>query len=130
MIEFQVWLPQILGYCNLILDDATLRGAWVNADRSRTSVVDFDELYEQLFDDLASQAVLGEMGNLLPGEPTKQMVLSRFLGAILDVDVEVSRRPELKDAEALLRSDSWERVRDAARSVLREFGPADARSAK
>ena len=61
MIAFQIWLPQILGYCDFLCDDLALRRAWVNHDMAKTSVTGFEELYEQILRKKRGQIYFSEL---------------------------------------------------------------------
>jgi len=88
MIEFTTWLRQILRYCEFIAMDGAVRSAWIDHDYSHTSITDFDELYEQLFDDLDSDLFLEGLPNLLP-DVHCQRAIREFLLAIKAVDIEL-----------------------------------------
>lgn len=58
MIEvFRTWLPAIIGYGEAV-ENGVIQRAWANGDRSQTSAYYSGELYEQVFDDLASDSML------------------------------------------------------------------------
>jgi hypothetical protein len=60
MIDFErVWLPQIVAYAELI-SAGQLQDQWLGRVGTITSVTDPDELFEQVFDDLALRTSGGE----------------------------------------------------------------------
>lgn len=121
MIDLQEWLRQIVGYTSFVLDQQLIREAWISGDHSKTSVTNFDELFEQVFDDLASQKMVQRFQRELPEEGQKNRAVNAFLNALLTVDAELNRRPELKDASSLLASPHWAGVREAAKQVQTAF---------
>lgn len=122
MIPFAAWLTQILSYSELVSREDDLRRAWIAHDRSKTSVTDFDEFIEQVFDDLDSDAVEKELAGRLPGAPESRRALSRFLEALRRVEKRRDVRADLQDPETLLNSAEWRAVRDAASKVLTACG--------
>ncbi len=120
MIPFQTWLSQILGYCRFVTDTVGLWRAWVNGDFSHTSVTGFDELYEQIFDDLDSDSI--EIGaEYLAEDLAAREALSTFLNAVRSADKSREINLELISPENLLRSDEWNRVVKAAEKVKALF---------
>ena len=121
MIEFhETWLPQIIRYCELISDLRILRRAWVTErEIIITSATGFDELYEQIFDDLDSDLFQAEIAKNLPDNTELSAAIIAFLETIRDTDSQRSCDKTLMDAQALLDSASWTRTRNAAAAVLR-----------
>lgn len=116
MIEFQVWISQILGYCKLIADDKKMRQAWIERDFSATSVTEFDELYEQIFDDLDSDHFSQALHSHLPKDAV--LVIARFIESLHEIDQLRSRSVQFRSSLAILDSPQWQLVRNAALSVL------------
>lgn len=121
MIPFQTWLTQIVEYGRFIADSLGVRRAWVEGDLSRTSVTDFDELYEQVFDDLDSDTFEEELGVHLPTDDAARQVLKEFLGELRFIDSVRSRDGKLRSPATLLGSDEWSRLVETARRVARAF---------
>ena len=119
MIPFDTWMPQMVGYAKLITASADLRRAWIDRDPSITSAMDFDELFEQVFDDLDSDAFDTKLIAYIPVDPEARAALSEFLEALRRTDQVREQRPELRDALALLSSAEWHLVKEAASRVLR-----------
>jgi hypothetical protein len=120
MIPFDTWLSQILNYCRFVLDTVGLRRAWVEGDALRTSVTGFDELYEQIFDDLDSDGMERQLAMQMSNDPAARQALSGFLESLRSVGGLRLSRPELQSAAALMRSAEWQNVERAARTVLLE----------
>ena len=119
MISFrETWLPQILGYCELVCDDLKIRRAWINHDTSATSVTSFDELYEQIFGDLDSDRLQAELPVLLNDADVMQHAIHDFLEALRASDRVRATEPGLKNASAFLSSKHWKLVQTAARATL------------
>lgn len=113
MIEFRTWLPQIVGYCEFVIDDVGVRQAWVNHDFSKTSVTNFDELYEQIFDDLDGENFVANLHRYLPHSERMRNAIAGFFASLRGVD---SSRNTLD----ILDSDQWQLVRTSALAVLEE----------
>jgi hypothetical protein len=122
MIDFKIWLPQIIGYCEFVADEVKLRRAWINRDFSATSVTDFDELYEQVFDDLDADRFAADLDVLLPNSQRARAAISAFLASLKEVDRTRSKCPALLNAPALLDSVQWRQVRIAALAALDVVG--------
>jgi len=118
MIEFKTWLPQILGYCEFVADEKKLRQAWIKHDFSETSVTGFNELYEQVFDDLDSDHFAATLHVHLPNAEAARTTIAEILASLQEIDRIRSERPELLNAVALLDSSQWQRVRKAAVAAL------------
>lgn len=125
MISFDTWLPQIVGYCKFITDEAGLTRAWVNRDYSHTSVTDFDELYEQIFDDLDSDACEMDLIANLPDDMVGRDAISAFLKTLREFNLHVERVDCSKQLERILLSKEWRRVVVSAELVLSRFGNND-----
>lgn len=121
MIPFQTWLTQIVEYSRFIADTLGVRRAWIEGDHSKTSVTDFDELYEQIFDDLDSDTFEEELDAHLPNDEVARQVLKAFLGELRSIDFVRSCDKKLKSPSALLGSDEWSQVVVKARRVASTF---------
>lgn len=121
MIPFEVWLSQIVGYGHFITDTLGVRRAWVDNDYSRTSVTNFDELYEQIFDDLDSDTFETNLRQHLPVDPGGRDVLTAFLGEIRAIDALRSHDSRYLSAVHLLKSEEWGRLVEAARRLTSTF---------
>jgi len=122
VIPFDTWLSQIVGYAKLIAASPDLRRAWINGDPSITSAMDFNELFEQVFDDLDSDAFEAKLIAYVPEDPEARAALCEFLEALRRTDQIREQRSELRNATALLRSTVWRQVEEAAWRVLRSSG--------
>ncbi len=119
MIDFRnVWLPQIIGYAVLIADDKALRSVWISGDQSLTSVISFDELIEQMFDDLDSEAMWSQHKGELVDRVSLQSSIDAFLRALLEADKPFGRK-NCTDHAALLSSPIWLQVRETAELVVK-----------
>ena len=100
MIDLEtVWIPQIIRYARLIAEQETLRRSWMEGDRSQTSVTGFDELIEQVFEDLDAETLVEEAQLTQDLPPELIVLISGFLGTLSAFDKIRDVRPELK-AEA------------------------------
>jgi hypothetical protein len=116
MIEFTAWRLQLLRYCDFILAADAVWNAWVDNNYSKTSITDFDELYEQLFDDLDSESILENLSSLIQ-DKLSEGAITEFLLAIKTFDIEARPIIDRKDNRNLLMSMQWNIVRDAAKNV-------------
>jgi hypothetical protein len=118
MIPFKTWLPQIIGYCQLVVDAEGLERAWVDGDFSLTSVTDFDELYEQIFDDLDSDNIEKELTTYLSNDVTARKKISDFLSALRVVNIYREDKLMLSNSSDLLNSYEWLHVVEVAKRLL------------
>ena len=123
MIDFKTWLLQIMGYCEFVVDDVALRQAWVNRDFSETSVTNFDELYEQVFDDLDADRFAVNLATYMPNAAPARTAVAAFLTSLKEMDQTRSENPELLNSSVLLDSGQWQRVRSSALIALEFFDP-------
>ena len=112
---------QIVEYSRFIIDDLSVRRAWVEGDFSRTSVTGVDELYEQIFDDLDSDALERELGTHFADDASKGLALTAFLEKLRAVDTARSNDKRLMSPTVLLRSTEWSELVQAARIVALKF---------
>jgi hypothetical protein len=110
MIDFKhVWLPQILAYARLI-STGQLEQEWLGYSPRATSVTNPDELYEQVFDDLDAESIWAE-NRLAPDLSTRATeAIDGFLTALQNIDD--------PDAESVVESAAWKRVKEAAQAVV------------
>jgi hypothetical protein len=116
VIPFHTWLSQVVGYCHFVADDRAVRRAWVNRDYSQTSITDFDELYEQIFDDMDSDALEKDLSTYLPDDSGARDDIATFLQQIREIS-DQQEQGGLRSAADLLDSKAWGRLVDIARRV-------------
>jgi hypothetical protein len=116
VIPFDTWLSQIVRYCRFVADDVAVRRAWVNRDYSQTSITTFDELYEQIFDDLDSDALEKELNTHLLGDSDARDDIAGFLQQIREINGQ-REQGGLSSMADLLDSHVWERLVEIARRV-------------
>ncbi|WP_155904999.1 hypothetical protein [Methylopila sp. M107] len=118
MIDLRgVWLPQIIGYAELIADESVLRASWFEHDRSRTSVTDFDELYEQIFGGLDVEDQLGLAVDEFHDDPEIVRLVSGFIDALRKLDQIVVKSGINHQPERILASAEWFAVRERANEL-------------
>jgi len=122
VIPFATWLDQMIRYCRFVADDAALRRAWIGGDFSSTSLTDFDELFEQVFDDLDSDGVERELDQHLPDDDAGKEALGQFLQALRAADEQRRHDIRLLQPSELLSSIPWQGVVRAGQIVLEVFG--------
>lgn len=121
MIEYDVWIEGISGICELVADKDSMNNAWLAGDDTITSIMDYDELYEQVFDDLDADDF---EKNRLPVEEkslNRQKLISKFLESIRLLDKKIEVDSTLKKPLKLLNSSEWSYVRESALGVVNEF---------
>jgi hypothetical protein len=118
MIPNDVWIGQIGRYAVLLADRDIMRKVWVDKDRSITSVLNFDELFEQVFDDLDSDSFALRLPELFPGDVQAETCARNFLQAIHAVDAEITKNKALDDPALLLESEIWAKLELASNKVL------------
>lgn len=121
MIAADVWLEQLTRYMIFVTSDDHLRRAWIDADYDTTSVTGFDELYEQVFDDLDSdnleRPILASMNDKAAAES-----ISTFLDALRSMESAIQAMPTLKNPMLLLQSREWATVQRTATRALSLLG--------
>lgn len=120
----RVWLPQILGYAELIDQETDLRKAWVKGDRSRTSVYYPGELADQIND--LTRAIRGEIATRLANDRLLAQAIENFLQSVdrLWFSVEATMNAKawgsgvpIEGAASVFQSREWLMLRDHARQL-------------
>lgn len=116
MIPLETWCIEIVGYAELISTPGIIERAWLGQDRTATSVVNFDELYVQIFDDLDSDSL--ERKYIESGvSPRLRAELTAFLDALRSVDTQRAVDPMLSSDATLLQSAVWGKFVETARRL-------------
>ncbi len=118
VIPFRTWLSQIVGYCQFVADDFAVRRAWMNGDYSKTSITSFDELYEQIFDDLDSDVLEKDLSIYMSDDSEVREALAAFLEQIRYINTQREHNRELSSTAELLASKDWVRLVEIARRVV------------
>jgi len=116
MIDFETWFSQIVTTCELVASEDALPRTWVGGERSVTSIIDFGELYEQVFGDLDSEACLAKFASAM-GTQTR-LTVDTFLSSIKKLDSVAGNDPDLNKPAKLLASVAWREVKEAAMAVI------------
>lgn len=117
MIELDTWLENIIGTCEM-LTDGTIEQAWLSDDGSKTSITSFDELYEQIFDDLDSEQYV-QSSEFIDGlTETSRHVANDFLISIQQLDDYKVKR-EIEQSSLLLESKQWSSLLVLAERLLK-----------
>jgi hypothetical protein len=110
MIDFErVWLPQVVGYARRIAN-GQLQAEWLGESAPSTSIIDPDELHEQLFDDLDADAIWAGGHTQALISPELAAALSQFLNVVRSLDG--------SDVQSLVRSSAWMEAVEASRQVV------------
>lgn len=118
MIDFEVWFSQIVTTSELVASDDAMERAWVAGEEGITSIRDFFELYEQVFEDLDSEACLAEFSVAAKMDRETQAAVAKFLDAAKGVDSVVTDDPVLlRNLSLLLLHPSWRELKDSATVV-------------
>ena len=121
MIDFHdTWLPQIIGYAKLICSDDLVQ-SWVYKNRNITSVNNFDELYEQIFDDLDSENILNDMDSFLDANGNIYKFIFLFIRSLSSFNEDSGGNLLFEDPFYLLKSNQWDNVRKTAKNLLNEY---------
>ena len=118
MIELQTRLSYIGGISEFILNQDEIRSVWINKKLGITSLMDFDELFVQLFDDLDMEELEREPSDLLSMDAPSRNRILNFLNSVRDVDKAIENDRRLRDPSRLLTSDSWRNLEVACEKAL------------
>lgn len=116
MIQFSDWFRQIVTTCELIASEDALERKWVAHEVGITSIIDFEELYEQVFGDLDSEACLKKFGGIMQAESIS--AVKSLLTALRANDALIMNRAELKRPSELFQHEYWVALKDAAQAVI------------
>jgi hypothetical protein len=122
---YRLWLPEIIGYAEMIVRETDLRNAWVKGDKSRTSAYYPGELVQQIHD--LTGAVLEEIAVRLASDAPLIEAIENFLGSVdclwfsaeatMDVETWGKGRP-IANAESIFKSREWLKLQDDARQLV------------
>jgi hypothetical protein len=118
MIPADRWVEQIVSYAKFVCDRAAVQKAWVWGDCSDTSISNFDELIEQVFDDLDSDEMEKVALTEEHAAAAYSLELRGFLDALRKIDFARSVESRLLDDQVLLQSDRWSLVEAAAAALV------------
>jgi hypothetical protein len=119
MINLQTRLSYIGRISEFVLNREAIFSVWVHRKNGITSVTNFNELYEQLFDDLDMNELERDLPKLEEVDSTTRNRILKFLNVFCRVDKEIEASPSLRDPAALLKSDIWKQFELACRAVLK-----------
>ncbi|KMZ13537.1 hypothetical protein BHUM_01452 [Candidatus Burkholderia humilis] len=119
MIEVEtVWIPQILAYAEIVLERESIQDCWVHCNCKSTSVTSFDEMIEQIFDDLDSDS-------LLETARSDANISLKIVNSIDELLIAIKKVDEAKESgslanapESLLASALWRIVADRAVDLI------------
>jgi hypothetical protein len=118
MINFhKAWLPQLLRYAELVSDENTLRRAWRDGNSSETSVTSYQELFEQLFEDMRADEVRSKLDYYLGDDLDLRLATDQFISALSHVESWTKHRSNSR--ESIFESDAWSVARERATELLR-----------
>jgi hypothetical protein len=118
MIELQTRFSYIGRISAIILNQDEIRSVWINKKSGITSVTDFDELYEQLFDDLDIEELERGQSDLLIIDVLSRNEILNFLSAVRDVDKAIESDSLLRNPSDLLTSEAWKKFEGACEKAL------------
>lgn len=116
MFDFEYWFDCIVGTCGLIADNDAFMRTWVLGDDSITSIISYDELFEQLIGDLhLDESIQRFAGNLHSLGALE--TIRGFARAVHEIESRIAATPELQNPADLLRSQEWRDFQVTAKRV-------------
>jgi hypothetical protein len=109
----EIWIPQIIAYSRIVICREKLRECWVYKRCLDTSVTSFDELIEQIFDDLDSVNIIGEPLERAGVVSDLKDALRGFVRSLGNVDAAADSGAVSGEASKLLESSLWQEVINA-----------------
>ncbi len=123
---FRTWLPQIIGTAE-DFQRGRLERAWSLSERGIAAYYS-GELYEQVFDDLDSDAMLGEARLALAPHPVLIEALASFLGSLKRLDEWIETHIDTEtwskgqttpaDVAGIFQTDEWRTAQACAASLV------------
>ncbi len=114
MIDLEnVWLPGINECAEMIVKEKKICKKFESREISLTSREGFDELLEQVFQDLDSENQIFRLNSIISTESESYRAISEFLNSLTDAEKAVDSG-DFVDEDALLHSEEWKRVKGAA----------------
>jgi hypothetical protein len=107
MIDPVIRLSYIGWASQFVLNKEQIASVWVDKKKGVTSVTEFDELYEQLFDDLDMDEFERDLPSLDMVDTDSRNKLIDFLNGVRDVDNAIKGTSSLQDPARLLESNPW-----------------------
>lgn len=120
-IPFSIWIKGVVGTAEFLTDSGLVERVWLNGDRTITSITSFNELYEQLFDDLDSGNYAESHGKSAILSEAQRQAVASFLCAVRDFDDEPFIMNGREDSAAILCSTAWAVIQSSAKAVVASF---------
>jgi len=120
-ISFDVFLEGILGAAELVSDKVTLKAVWLGGDRKKTSMVNFDEMYEQLFGDLYLDDYLEDITSPSYMTLGQSQAVRAFIEQIHVINDRYFKLPNPQNLNEIIETTEWEAFSVTASRVLLEF---------
>lgn len=116
MSYFDYWMENVRSTSKLIADPTVFKRVWVQREPNVTSVLNVDELLEQLLGDLQLEENVTRFANELRAHGVFEP-FSSLTKALVDLEKAILLDPQLRNPEKLLSSQSWETLKLAAEQV-------------
>jgi hypothetical protein len=115
MFSFQLWLDQLVSYCNFVVSTAPRR-VWVEGEKDVTSAYNFGEFLVQTLDGLDLDNLISENADSLRALGLYDFTVD-FYRALLRLEEVFGHEPVA--ATAVLESAEWANLRVIAEKTLK-----------
>ena len=120
-IEFSIWIDSILGNASIICDHDILQRVWLKGEGGITSIVNYEEAYEQLIGDCDALGYLESYSNHVSLSKVQQTAVREYVEAFRDFDVRHFSDGSIADSAKLLSSPAWGEVEKKAQALMQLF---------
>ncbi len=104
-----------------LADRDSVERVWLNGDSTITSLTSFNELYEQLFDDLDASSYLETHGKSATLARAQKQAIANFLCLLRDFDDRPFIMNRKENSAAILSSAAWASIQSAAQVLVAAF---------
>ena len=111
-VSFEEWRAGMVRLTTFISNPVALRNAWLDGDRTVTTIEDYIEFDAEVFVILESDRCMRAYAPML--NPATRRAMQRFLNQLRSFTARFRQRPAWRDANTLLSSKEWQGVRQAA----------------
>lgn len=119
MIENEVWIEGIAGTADLIAT-GVIDHVWSTKEYGLTSILYYDELYEQVIGDLDSEEILKQFCRSELYTPELKAAASDFIAELMELDRKIVGS-KLKAEADILNMPEWRHFKKTSAVVAQEY---------
>jgi hypothetical protein len=117
MIELDVWVDGICSTAELVAEEGLFEKVWLKGDKSITSILEPEELFEQIFEGLDADNFENSKEFNLQLDSYQKQKISNFLAKLRELEEYVNLNDLNDDPSIVLKCKVWIELRAIASSL-------------